>query len=96
MSALQSSQDDITATLGYDFRETQLIFGERHLRRVLKSYCLYYNETRTHLGLDKDSPYPAPFSERGPSRPSRFYPDCITATRGYDIREGHPVQLPSR
>ena len=30
-----------------------LIFGERHLWRVLSSYSLYYNETRTHLGLVK-------------------------------------------
>ena len=35
-----------------------LIFGERHLRQVLKSYSRYYNETRTHLGLDKDTPLP--------------------------------------
>jgi hypothetical protein len=27
-----------------------------HLRRVLTSYSLYYNETRTHLGLGKDAP----------------------------------------
>jgi hypothetical protein len=33
-----------------------LIFGEQHLRRVLTLYALYYNETRTHLGLAKDAP----------------------------------------
>ena len=33
-----------------------LILGERHLRRVLTLYSLYYNETRTHLGLAKDAP----------------------------------------
>jgi hypothetical protein len=33
-----------------------LIFGERHLRRVLTLYSVYYNETRTHLGLGKDAP----------------------------------------
>jgi transposase InsO family protein len=27
-----------------------------HLRRVLTLYSLYYNETRTHLGLGKDAP----------------------------------------
>jgi hypothetical protein len=32
------------------------IFGERHLRRILTLYSLYYNETRTHLGLAKDAP----------------------------------------
>jgi hypothetical protein len=29
-----------------------LIFGERHLRRVLTLYSRYYNETRTHFGKD--------------------------------------------
>jgi hypothetical protein len=33
-----------------------LIYGERHLRRILTLYSLYYNETRTHLGLGKDAP----------------------------------------
>jgi transposase InsO family protein len=33
-----------------------VVFGERHLRHVLKSYMNYYNETRTHLSLDKDAP----------------------------------------
>jgi transposase InsO family protein len=42
-----------------------LIFGERHLRRVLKSYCVYYNETRTHLALDKDPPLPRPIQRTG-------------------------------
>src|SRR5713101_1370744 len=28
----------------------------RHLRRILTLYSLYYNETRTHLGLAKDAP----------------------------------------
>ncbi len=25
-----------------------VVFGEQHLRRVLRSYAEYYNETRTH------------------------------------------------
>src|ERR1700716_3553666 len=33
-----------------------IVFGEAHLRRILKSYARYYNETRTHLALDKDAP----------------------------------------
>jgi transposase InsO family protein len=33
-----------------------LIFGESHLRRVLASYAAYYNQTRTHLALQKDAP----------------------------------------
>jgi transposase InsO family protein len=33
-----------------------VVFGERHLRHVLLSYMNYYNEARTHLSLEKDSP----------------------------------------
>src|SRR6476661_7300244 len=35
-----------------------IVFGERHLRHVLRSYMSYYNGTRTHLALAKDSPLP--------------------------------------
>jgi transposase InsO family protein len=33
-----------------------VVFGEADLRRVLKSYTLYYNSIRTHLSLSKDAP----------------------------------------
>jgi transposase InsO family protein len=33
-----------------------MVFGEAHLRRVLKAYAEYYNEVRTHLSLSKDAP----------------------------------------
>ena len=33
-----------------------VVFGERHLRNLLRSYQQYYNEYRTHLSLDKDAP----------------------------------------
>ena len=33
-----------------------VVFGERHLRHLLRSYMGYYNQTRTHLSLGKDSP----------------------------------------
>src|SRR6059058_5554270 len=35
-----------------------VVFGEGHLRRLLKSYQKYYNEARTHLSLQKDAPIP--------------------------------------
>ena len=35
-----------------------IVFGERHLRHVLRSYAQYYNGVRTHLSLGKDSPLP--------------------------------------
>jgi hypothetical protein len=30
-----------------------LVFGEVHLREILSSYAMYYNEVRTHLALGK-------------------------------------------
>lgn len=33
-----------------------VVFGEAHLRRILKAYAAYYNEVRTHLSLNKDAP----------------------------------------
>ena len=33
-----------------------IVLGEVPLRRILQSYARYYNETRTHLALDKDAP----------------------------------------
>jgi len=33
-----------------------IVFGEAHLRHILKTYSSYYNEVRTHLSLDKDAP----------------------------------------
>ena len=33
-----------------------IVMGERHLRRILGSYCDYYHRSRTHLSLAKDSP----------------------------------------
>jgi transposase InsO family protein len=37
-----------------------VIFGEEHLRHVLRSYFSYYHASRTHLSLDKDAPQPRP------------------------------------
>ena len=30
--------------------------GEGHLRRVLRDFAQYYNESRTHRALDKEAP----------------------------------------
>jgi len=46
----------LIGTLRRDCLDHVLIFHERHLRRVLTLYSLYYNETRTHLALGKDAP----------------------------------------
>ena len=33
-----------------------LVLSERHLRRLLTCYFLYYHQARTHLALEKDAP----------------------------------------
>jgi len=33
-----------------------VVIGERHLREILLKYVEYYNRTRTHLSLTKDTP----------------------------------------
>jgi putative transposase len=40
-----------------------IIFNERHLRRLLKSYFAYYHEARTHLSLKKQCPEPRTVDE---------------------------------
>jgi hypothetical protein len=47
-------------------RATRLVvLGEKHLRRVLKSYARYYNRVRTHRSLDKDAPLSRPVQRTG-------------------------------
>jgi transposase InsO family protein len=42
-----------------------IVLNEPHLRRVLAAYRRYYHRSRTHLGLEKDSPDQRPIA--GPS-----------------------------
>jgi transposase InsO family protein len=42
-----------------------VVLGEAHLRRILVAYTSYYNELRTHLSLDKDSPGHRPIQRVG-------------------------------
>ena len=42
-----------------------VIFGEAHLRQVLKAYAAYYNHVRTHLSLAKDAPLVRPIQRFG-------------------------------
>jgi len=42
-----------------------VVCGEDHLRRILAAYSGYYNELRTHLSLEKDSPGDRPVQRYG-------------------------------
>jgi hypothetical protein len=49
-----------------------VVFGEWHLRHLLRSYATYYNEARTHLSVNKDSPSPRTVHSVGRILPMSF------------------------
>jgi transposase InsO family protein len=55
----------LIGTLRRECLDHILIIGERHLHRILAAYSSYYNETRTHLGLAKDTPIPRAVQRSG-------------------------------
>ncbi len=48
----------IIGTIRRECLDHVTVLSERHLRRVLQEYLAYYHGSRTHLGLEKDSPAP--------------------------------------
>ena len=52
-------------TLRRECLDHMTICGEAHLRRILSSYARYYNQTRTHLALQKDAPLQRPAQRFG-------------------------------
>jgi transposase InsO family protein len=42
-----------------------IVWGEPHLRRILRSYANYYNNMRTHRSLKKDAPISRPIQRIG-------------------------------
>ena len=46
----------VIGSIRRDCLEHVIVLGERHLKRILSEYVNYYNNTRTHLSLDKDTP----------------------------------------
>jgi transposase InsO family protein len=42
-----------------------VVFGDTHLHQILCAYTVYYNELRTHLSLDEDSPNRRPIQRLG-------------------------------
>ena len=61
-----------------------VVFGERHLRHVLLSYHDYYNETRTHLSLNKDAPVSRVVQRAGNILCVRSL--AVSITPGFDLR----------
>jgi hypothetical protein len=87
-ASAKSITELLIGTLRRECPDHVVIFGEAHLRRILSLYAVYYNQTRTHLGLAKDAPLRRAVQDPDPSSPRQFCPDCIIATPGYDFQEG--------
>ena len=41
-----------------------VVFGERHLVRLMRSYVSYYHEDLCYVGLEKDTPNERPITRR--------------------------------
>jgi hypothetical protein len=57
-----------------------VVFGERHLRHLLRSYTTYYNDIRTHRSLDKDAPVSRPVQRTGSIKSHAILADFTTTT----------------
>jgi len=49
-----------------------IVFNEAGLKRLMTLYCSYYEQSRTHLALDKDAPSPRRSGVRASCRPPPF------------------------
>ena len=50
----------LVGSLRRECLDHMIIFGENHLRRILREYINYYHHDRTHYSLDKDTPFGRP------------------------------------
>lgn len=50
------SVERLIGTIRRECLDHVIVLGERHVRRILRSYLAYYHRTRTHLSLAKDAP----------------------------------------
>jgi hypothetical protein len=77
-----------------------LVLGERHLRRILTRYVVYYHQARTHLALDTDTPDVRPIElpetgrilqmpEVGGLRHLIGYPEL----KPHDLRHGVAIEV---
>ena len=80
--------EHLIGALRRDCLDHVLIFGERHLRRVLTLYSRYYNQTRTHLGLGKDAPLRRAVQRSGTIVTTPILSGLHHRYARYDSREG--------
>jgi transposase InsO family protein len=47
----------LIGTIRRECLDHMIVFGEAHLRRILRKYAAYYNESRINRSLNKDAPF---------------------------------------
>ena len=55
----------VIGSIRRDLLDPVIVMGEGHLRRLLRDYADYYNDYRTHLGSNKDTPLGRSVQHRG-------------------------------
>ncbi|MBN2378023.1 MAG: transposase [Sedimentisphaerales bacterium] len=55
----------VIGTLRRECLDNMIILNESHLRKVLDEFVEYYNTSRTHMSLNKDSPVHRPVQAKG-------------------------------
>jgi hypothetical protein len=63
------------------------VFGERHLRHLLRSYATYYNAACTHLSVNKDAPRGEPYMPLVAFCLTHFLADFIICMCQFDFRQ---------
>ena len=58
----------VIGTIRRECLDHVIVFGERSLYRHLQGFVDYYHRSRTHLGLEKDSPEPRPIQSADTGR----------------------------
>ena len=65
-----------------------IVVNEWHLKRLLREYVSYYNEDRTHLGIEKDAPVSRPVHRRPSHRATAgSHPRCGGLHHRYEWRD---------
>jgi Integrase core domain len=87
----------LIGTLRRDCLNHMVILGEVHLRRILTAYAIYYNQSRTHLALNKDCPLERPIQRLGSvaATPVLAGLHQTTNTPGSNFRKGQRIDEPS-
>jgi hypothetical protein len=76
--------------LGANGLDHLMVFGEAHLRRVLKAYAAYYNEVRTHCHCARTRQSSGAFNRSVRSRCCRCWAVCIINTFEFSLRRHTP------